>query len=136
MAAATGCWPGGLCPPPPFTAGGGWGHRHGHSLALPRGLQLLAGPGARRGHAAALVAQPVSKQLAAALSPQLDQCLQEDFPVYKSFRFKGSIGPLRLHLVGTRAFARLREALGSPHPMPRVLREERLLHLIQSAVIS
>ncbi|NXH12603.1 GHDC protein, partial [Bucco capensis] len=67
---------------------------------------------------------------------KLDQCLQEDFPIYKSFRFKGSIGPLRLHLVGAGAFSRLREALGSPCPMPRVLREERLLHLIQSTVIS
>ncbi|XP_019328440.1 PREDICTED: GH3 domain-containing protein [Aptenodytes forsteri] len=67
---------------------------------------------------------------------KLDQCLQEDFPIYKSFRFKGSIGPLRLHLVGAGAFARLREALGSPLPMPRVLREERLLQLIQSTVIS
>ncbi|NXC36807.1 GHDC protein, partial [Campylorhamphus procurvoides] len=67
---------------------------------------------------------------------KLDQCLQEDFPVYKSFRFKGSIGPLHLHLVGSGAFARLREALGSPMPMPRVLREERLLRLIQGSVIS
>ncbi|NXJ79663.1 GHDC protein, partial [Trogon melanurus] len=67
---------------------------------------------------------------------KLDQCLQEDFPIYKSFRFKGSIGPLRLHLVGAGAFARLREALGSPLPMPRVLREERLLRLIQGTVIS
>ncbi|NXX20162.1 GHDC protein, partial [Podargus strigoides] len=67
---------------------------------------------------------------------KLDHCLQEDFPIYKSFRFKGSIGPLRLHLVGPGAFARLREALGSPVPMPRVLREERLLQLIQSTVIS
>ncbi|XP_027559978.1 GH3 domain-containing protein [Neopelma chrysocephalum] len=67
---------------------------------------------------------------------KLDQCLQEDFPVYKSFRFKGSIGPLRLHLVRAGAFTRLREALGSPVPMPRVLREERLLQLIQGSVIS
>ncbi|NXM74520.1 GHDC protein, partial [Serilophus lunatus] len=67
---------------------------------------------------------------------KLDQCLQEDFPVYKSFRFKGSIGPLRLHLVGAGAFTRLREALGSPVPMPRVLQEEQLLRLIQSSVIS
>ncbi|NXK83838.1 GHDC protein, partial [Amazona guildingii] len=67
---------------------------------------------------------------------KLDQCLQEDFPIYKSFRFKGSIGPLRLHMVGAGAFARLREALGKPVPMPRVLREERLLQLIQSSVIS
>ncbi|XP_041319049.1 LOW QUALITY PROTEIN: GH3 domain-containing protein [Pyrgilauda ruficollis] len=67
---------------------------------------------------------------------KLDQCLQEDFPIYKSFRFKGSIGPLRLHLVMPRTFTRLREALGSPVPMPRVLREEQLLQLIQGAVIS
>lgn len=73
---------------------------------------------------------------AAVVSLQLDQCLQEDFPIYKSFRFKGSIGPLRLHLVGAGAFTRLREALGAPRPMPRVLREERLLHLIQGNVIS
>ncbi|XP_009992494.1 PREDICTED: signal transducer and activator of transcription 5B-like [Chaetura pelagica] len=67
---------------------------------------------------------------------KLDQCLQEDFPLYKSFRFKGSIGPLRLHLVGAGAFARLREARGPPGLMPRVLREERLLQLVQSSVIS
>ncbi|NXY26613.1 GHDC protein, partial [Atrichornis clamosus] len=67
---------------------------------------------------------------------KLDQCLQEDFPVYKSFRFKGSIGPLRLHLVRPGAFIQLREALGSPLPMPRVLREERLLRVIQGSVIS
>ncbi|NXE95685.1 GHDC protein, partial [Menura novaehollandiae] len=67
---------------------------------------------------------------------KLDQCLQEDFPIYKSFRFKGSIGPLRLHLVRPGAFTQLREALGSPLPMPRVLHEERLLRLIQGSVIS
>ncbi|NWV06317.1 GHDC protein, partial [Ptilonorhynchus violaceus] len=67
---------------------------------------------------------------------KLDQCLQEDFPIYKSFRFKGSIGPLRLHLVRPGAFTRLREALGSPLPMPRVLREEQLLRLIQGSVVS
>ncbi|NXC46102.1 GHDC protein, partial [Penelope pileata] len=66
---------------------------------------------------------------------KLDHCLQEDFPIYKSFRFKGSIGPLRLHLVGAGAFARLREAMGA-EPMPRVLREERLLAIIQGTVIS
>lgn len=67
---------------------------------------------------------------------KLDQCLQEDFPVYKSFRFKGSIGPLRLHLVRPGTFTRLREALGSPLPMPRVLRKVQLLQLIQGSVIS
>ncbi|NXU53796.1 GHDC protein, partial [Turnix velox] len=67
---------------------------------------------------------------------KLDQCLQEDFPIYKSFRFKGSIGPLRVHLLGAGTLARLREALGSPQPMPRVLREQRLLRLVQSSVVS
>ncbi|NXS26136.1 GHDC protein, partial [Pomatostomus ruficeps] len=67
---------------------------------------------------------------------KLDQCLQEDFPVYKSFRFKGSIGPLHLHLLRPRTFTRLREALGSPLPMPRVLHEAQLLRLIQGSVIS
>ncbi|POI30047.1 hypothetical protein CIB84_006203 [Bambusicola thoracicus] len=67
---------------------------------------------------------------------KLDHCLQEDFPIYKLFRFKGSIGPLRLHLVGAGAFTRLREAMGCPVPMPRVLREERLLAVIQGTVIS
>ncbi|NXT67304.1 GHDC protein, partial [Chaetops frenatus] len=67
---------------------------------------------------------------------KLDQCLQEDFPIYKSFRFKGSIGPLSLHLVKPGTFTRLREALGSPMPMPRVLHEEQLLQLIQGSVIS
>uniref|UniRef100_A0A8C5TU54 GH3 domain containing n=1 Tax=Malurus cyaneus samueli TaxID=2593467 RepID=A0A8C5TU54_9PASS len=67
---------------------------------------------------------------------KLDQCLQEDFPVYKSFRFKGSIGPLRLHLVRPGSFTRLREALGSPLPMPRVLHQEQLLRLLQGSVIS
>lgn len=71
-----------------------------------------------------------------ALSLQLDQCLQEDFPIYKSFRFKGSIGPLRLHLVRPESFTQLRESLGSPTPMPRVLHEEHLLQLIQESVIS
>ncbi|XP_067397062.1 GH3 domain-containing protein [Emydura macquarii macquarii] len=67
---------------------------------------------------------------------KLDQCLQEDFPVYKSFRFKGSVGPLRLHLVAAGAFMELRDAVGLPAPMARVLRETRPLHFIQSRVIS
>ncbi|XP_026518597.2 GH3 domain-containing protein, partial [Terrapene carolina triunguis] len=67
---------------------------------------------------------------------KLDQCLQEDFPVYKTFRLKGSIGPVRLHLVAAGAFRELRDAVGSPGPMARVLREKRLLHFIQSRVVS
>uniref|UniRef100_A0A8C3F7Z8 GH3 domain containing n=1 Tax=Chrysemys picta bellii TaxID=8478 RepID=A0A8C3F7Z8_CHRPI len=67
---------------------------------------------------------------------KLDQCLQEDFPVYKTFRLKGSIGPVRLHLVAAGAFRELRDAAGSPGPMARVLREKRLLHFIQRRVVS
>ncbi|XP_019361526.1 PREDICTED: GH3 domain-containing protein [Gavialis gangeticus] len=67
---------------------------------------------------------------------KLDQCLQEDFPIYKSFRFKGSIGPLRLHLVAAGAFAELRGVMGAPAPMARVLRERHLLDFIQSRIIS
>lgn len=70
------------------------------------------------------------------LSLQLDQCLQEDFPVYKTFRLKGSIGPVRLHLVAAGAFRELRDAAGPPGPMARVLRERRPLHFIQSRVVS
>ncbi|NWI12848.1 GHDC protein, partial [Crypturellus soui] len=67
---------------------------------------------------------------------KLDRCLQEDSPTYKSFRFKGSIGAPRLHLVAPGAFARLREVAGHPQPMARVLRDARLLSAIQSSVIS
>ncbi|XP_074915869.1 GH3 domain-containing protein [Chelonoidis abingdonii] len=76
------------------------------------------------------------RDLSEAQRYKLDQCLQEDFPVYKTFRLKGSIGPVRLHLVAAGAFRELRDAAGSPGPMARVLREKRLLHFIQSRVIS
>ncbi|KAM4031101.1 GH3 domain-containing protein [Anomaloglossus baeobatrachus] len=35
---------------------------------------------------------------------KLDQTLQEHFPIYKSFRFKGSIGPVRVHLTTPKSF--------------------------------
>ncbi|KAL2078245.1 hypothetical protein ACEWY4_025930 [Coilia grayii] len=39
---------------------------------------------------------------------KLDHCLQEDSAVYKSFRFKGSIGPMRVQLVSEGAFQELK----------------------------
>ncbi|EMP40504.1 Signal transducer and activator of transcription 5B [Chelonia mydas] len=76
------------------------------------------------------------RDLSEAQRYKLDQCLQEDFPVYKTFRLKGSIGPVRLHLVAAGAFRELRDAVGPPGPMARVLRERRPLHFIQSRVVS
>lgn len=73
---------------------------------------------------------------------QLDHCLQEVSPCYKSLRFRGSVGPARVHLVGQGAFRELREALAAcpsscfPPEMPRVLRHRHLARLLQSRVLS
>ncbi|CAK6438164.1 unnamed protein product [Pipistrellus nathusii] len=73
---------------------------------------------------------------------KLDRCLQEASPGYKSLRFRGSVGPARVHLVGPGAFGALREALAAspaapfPPEMPRVLRHRRLARLLQGRVMS
>uniref|UniRef100_K9IL23 Putative secreted protein n=1 Tax=Desmodus rotundus TaxID=9430 RepID=K9IL23_DESRO len=73
---------------------------------------------------------------------KLDHCLQEASPCYKSLRFRGSVGPARVHLVGPEAFRALRAALAaspsSPFPpeMPRVLRHQHLAQLLQRRVLS
>lgn len=73
---------------------------------------------------------------------QLDHCLQEVSPRYKSLRFRGSVGPARVHLVGQGAFRELRAALAacasSPFPpeMPRVLRHRHLAQCLQRRVLS
>ncbi|XP_066220245.1 GH3 domain-containing protein isoform X2 [Saccopteryx leptura] len=73
---------------------------------------------------------------------KLDHCLQEASPCYKSLRFRGSVGPARVHLVGPGAFRELRAALAaypsSPFPpeMPRVLRCRPLAQLLQRRVLS
>ncbi|XP_035889812.1 GH3 domain-containing protein isoform X2 [Phyllostomus discolor] len=73
---------------------------------------------------------------------KLDHCLQETYPRYKSLRFRGSVGPARVQLVGPEAFRELRAALAaspsSPFPpeMPRVLRHRRLARLLQRRVLS
>ncbi|CAH6776145.1 GH3 domain-containing protein [Phodopus roborovskii] len=73
---------------------------------------------------------------------KLDHCLQEASPHYKSLRFRGSVGPAKVHLVGPGSFRVLREALAAcpassfPPEMPRVLRLPHLVQLLQKRVIS
>lgn len=75
-------------------------------------------------------------------SSQLDHCLQEVSPRYKSSRFWGSVGPARVHLVGHGAFRELRAALAAcpsapfPPEMPRVLRHRHLAQCLQRRVLS
>ncbi|KAM5150975.1 GH3 domain-containing protein isoform 2-T4 [Callospermophilus lateralis] len=74
--------------------------------------------------------------------PQLDHCLQEASPRYKSLRFRGSVGPARVHLVGKGAFRALRTTLAAcpsssfPPEMPRVLRHRHLAQFLQRRVVS
>ncbi|XP_051894591.1 GH3 domain-containing protein [Pristis pectinata] len=74
---------------------------------------------------------------------KLDQCLQEDSVVYQSFRRKGSIGPVRVHIVATGSFKELTDFiianLGTSHnqfQMHRVLKNKEFLDFIQRKVIS
>ncbi|XP_041499922.1 GH3 domain-containing protein isoform X1 [Microtus oregoni] len=73
---------------------------------------------------------------------KLDHCLQEVSPHYKSLRRRGSVGPVKVHLVGPGSFRVLREALAAypsssfPPEMPRVLRLSHLAQLLRKRVIS
>ncbi|XP_006832719.1 PREDICTED: GH3 domain-containing protein isoform X2 [Chrysochloris asiatica] len=73
---------------------------------------------------------------------KLDHCLQEASPYYKSLRFRGSVGPARVHLVGQGGFRELRAALAAspsfafPPEMPRVLRHRHLAEFLQRRVVS
>ncbi|KAG3268921.1 GH3 domain containing, transcript variant X1 [Ictidomys tridecemlineatus] len=73
---------------------------------------------------------------------KLDHCLQEASPRYKSLRFRGSVGPARVHLVGKGAFRALRTTLAAcpsssfPPEMPRVLRHRHLAQFLQRRVVS
>ncbi|KAG8512865.1 GH3 domain-containing protein [Galemys pyrenaicus] len=73
---------------------------------------------------------------------KLDRCLQEVSPHYKSLRFRGSVGPARVHLVEQGAFRALRGALAAcptcpfPPEMPRVLRHRHLAQFLQRRVVS
>ncbi|XP_078385363.1 GH3 domain-containing protein [Cetorhinus maximus] len=74
---------------------------------------------------------------------KLDQCLQEDSEQYQSFRRKGSIGPVRVHIVAAGSFKELTNFiianLGTSYSqfnMHRVLRKKEFLDFIQRKVIS
>lgn len=74
---------------------------------------------------------------------KLDNCLQEASAQYKSLRFRGSVGPAKVHLVRPGSFRVLREALAAfsssscrPPEMPRVIRLRHLAQLLQKRVIS
>ncbi|XP_003961301.2 GH3 domain-containing protein [Takifugu rubripes] len=74
---------------------------------------------------------------------KLDICLQQDSAVYKSFRIKGSIGPMRVQLVAEGAFAELRERImefsnTSPNTfkMHRVLRRKEYADFLLGKTVS
>lgn len=74
---------------------------------------------------------------------QLDICLQQDSAVYKSFRIKGSIGPMRVQLVAGGTFQELRRQMmafsnTSPNTfkMHRVLRRKDYADFLLGKTIS
>uniref|UniRef100_A0A3Q3WL61 Uncharacterized protein n=1 Tax=Mola mola TaxID=94237 RepID=A0A3Q3WL61_MOLML len=74
---------------------------------------------------------------------KLDSCLQQDSAVYKSFRIKGSIGPMRVQLVAEGAFRELRKRMmdfsnTSPNTfkMHRVLRRKEYTDFLLGKTIS
>eukprot|EP00062_Callorhinchus_milii_P023115 gi/632981615/ref/XP_007907690.1/ PREDICTED: GH3 domain-containing protein [Callorhinchus milii] len=73
---------------------------------------------------------------------KLDQCLQEDSAVYKSFRRKGSLGPARVHLVARGGFRDLRLFLMGrsgracdPFATDRLLRRGSLVDFLRRKVV-
>ncbi|XP_061563900.1 GH3 domain-containing protein [Cololabis saira] len=74
---------------------------------------------------------------------KLDVCLQQDSAVYKSFRIKGSIGPVRVQLVAQGAFKELRKQMmeytnTSPNTfkMHRVLRRKEYADFLLGKTVS
>uniref|UniRef100_A0A8C7YBL7 GH3 domain containing n=1 Tax=Oryzias sinensis TaxID=183150 RepID=A0A8C7YBL7_9TELE len=74
---------------------------------------------------------------------KLDVCLQQDSAVYRSFRIKGSIGPMRVQLVADGAFRELRKrmmehSLTSPNTfkMQRVLRRKEFVDFLLGKTVS
>ncbi|XP_041830529.1 GH3 domain-containing protein [Melanotaenia boesemani] len=74
---------------------------------------------------------------------KLDICLQQDSAVYKSFRIKGSIGPMRVQLVAEGAFKELRRQMmaytsTSPNTfkMHRVLRRKEYANFLLGKTVS
>jgi len=74
---------------------------------------------------------------------QLDISLQQDSAVYKSFRIKGSIGPMRVQLVAEGSFKELRKQMmaytsTSPNTfkMHRVLRRKEYAGFLLGKTVS
>ncbi|CAB1454091.1 unnamed protein product [Pleuronectes platessa] len=74
---------------------------------------------------------------------KLDVCLQQDSAVYRSFRIKGSIGPMRVQLVAEGAFKELRKQMmdfsnTSPNTfkMHRVLRRKEFADFLLGKTVS
>ncbi|TMS22625.1 GH3 domain-containing protein [Larimichthys crocea] len=74
---------------------------------------------------------------------KLDICLQQNSAIYKSFRIKGSIGPMRVQLVAAGAFKELRKhmmAFSSTSPntfkMHRVLRRKEYADFLLGKTVS
>ncbi|XP_017290095.1 GH3 domain-containing protein [Kryptolebias marmoratus] len=65
---------------------------------------------------------------------KLDICLQQDSAVYKSFRIKGSIGPMRVQLVAEGAFRELRkQMMADTSTSPNTFKMQRVLRRKQHA---
>lgn len=79
-------------------------------MAGPSFLELL--------HPHVWIYSHVSNFISHFLCIQLDQTLQEHFPIYKSFRFKGSIGPVRVHLTSPKSFLKLTELVANLSGVP------------------
>lgn len=123
---------------PPWRLGKGRDEVLGH-------MRMHETPATQRGHHQAPLSHGPQSHTPASLRPfcsQLDHCLQEVSPHYKSLRFRGSVGPARVHLVGRGAFRELRAALAAcpssrfPPEMPRVLRHRHLAEGLQKRVLS
>ncbi|XP_038135016.1 GH3 domain-containing protein isoform X2 [Cyprinodon tularosa] len=74
---------------------------------------------------------------------KLDICLQKDSAVYKSFRIKGSIGPMRVQLVSEGAFKELRKQMmaytntsANTFKMHRVLRRKEYAQFLLGKTVS
>lgn len=74
---------------------------------------------------------------------QLDVCLQQDSAVYKSFRIKGSIGPMRVQMLAEGAFTELHKQMmafsntsTNTFKMHRVLRRKEYVDFLLGKTIS
>ncbi|XP_062859972.1 GH3 domain-containing protein [Trichomycterus rosablanca] len=74
---------------------------------------------------------------------KLDVCLQTDCTIYRSFRIKGSIGPMRVHLVKRGAFRELKSHMTSlfstslnTFQMPRVIRGREFADFLLRRTVS